>query len=138
MLGKQFLGSNDYGGFLYIRHTFQSVEGLDLPQQSPYLFAIMLSKWEMPWARVFPLRLKLRLGAEMRYYPCPLWSVRDRKPVYQHIGNTILKLLCVRDPRLHYCSTSIVTRNVTVSHLRISTTLHIPCRLYMVFLSTWS
>ncbi len=36
----------------------------------------------------------LRLGAEYRYYPAPLWSSRDRRPVYRDVGNTIMKLLC--------------------------------------------
>ena len=49
----------------------------------------------MPWAKVFPLRLLLRLGAESRYYPAPLWSIRSRKTVYREIGNTIMKLLSV-------------------------------------------
>ena len=35
----------------------------------------------------------LRLGAESRYYPAPLWSIRGRKTVYRHVGNTIMKLL---------------------------------------------
>lgn len=35
----------------------------------------------------------LRLGAEFRYYPCSLVSVRNREPVYYEIGQTIMKLL---------------------------------------------
>ena len=42
----------------------------------PVLFAVLIMRWEIPWARVFPLRLMLRLGAEFRYYPSPLVSVR--------------------------------------------------------------
>ena len=95
--GKEFLDGTEYGGFLYIRHTFQCIDDLDLPtqQQQPFLFGILLTKWEMPWARVFPLRLLLRLGAECRYYPSPLWSIRGRNTVYKEIGNTIMKLLSV-------------------------------------------
>jgi MAD (mothers against decapentaplegic) interacting protein len=93
--GKPFLDSLEFTGFLYIRPTLQSLEGLDLPESPPFLFALLLTRNEITWARVFPLRLKLRFGAEMRYYPCPIWSVRDRKPVYREIGNTIMKLLCV-------------------------------------------
>ena len=73
----------------------QCVDGLDLPDRQPFLFALLLTKWEMPWAKVFPLRLLLRLGAESRYYPTPLWSIRGRKTVYREIGNTIMKLLSV-------------------------------------------
>jgi len=91
--GKEFLNSHDYGGFLFIRHSFQCLDGLDLPGQQPFLFGLLLTKWEMPWAKVFPLRLLLRLGAESRYYPAPLWSIRGRKTVYREIGNTIMKLL---------------------------------------------
>ncbi len=95
--GGSFLGSSgDFGGFLYFRQTFQSSEGLDLPPDGPPpLFGVLLMRWEAPWARVFPLRLMLRLGAEYRYYPAPLWSSRERKSVYGDVGNTILKLLCV-------------------------------------------
>lgn len=35
----------------------------------------------------------LRLGAEYRYYPCPLVSVRLRNSVYLEIGHTIMKVL---------------------------------------------
>jgi len=37
----------------------------------------------------------LRLGAEYRYYPCMLVSVRNRTPVYWEIGHTIINLLAV-------------------------------------------
>lgn len=93
--GKPFLDSTDYGGFLFIKPTFQSQSGLDLPQHSPYLFGVLISKWEVSWARVFPLRLKLRLGAQAKYYPAPIWSDRDRTTAYRDVGNTIMKLLSV-------------------------------------------
>jgi len=50
-------------------------------------------RWEIPWAKVFPLRLLLRLGAEYRYYPCPLVSVRFRNALYFEIGHTVMKVL---------------------------------------------
>ena len=74
----------------------QCLDGLDLPPTAghqPFLFGLLLTKWEMPWAKVFPLRLSLRLGAESRYYPAPLWSIRNRSTVYREVGNTIMKLL---------------------------------------------
>ena len=80
---------------LNTNYFFQCIDGLDLPNQQPFLFALLLTKWEMPWARVFPLRLLLRLGAECRYYPSPLWSIRGRNTVYKEIGNTIMNLLSV-------------------------------------------
>ncbi|KAF4522110.1 hypothetical protein B566_EDAN012736 [Ephemera danica] len=89
-----FLGSNDHGGFLYIRPTSQCLQRLVLPPP-PYLVAILLQRWEAPWARLFPLRLLLRLGYEFRYYPCPLVSVRERRPVYCEVGQTILDILAV-------------------------------------------
>ena len=57
--------------------------------------AINFYRWETPWARLFPLRLVLRLGAEYRYYPCPLVSVRSRQPLYTDIGHTIINVLAV-------------------------------------------
>lgn len=52
-------------------------------------------RWEAPWARLFPIRLVLRLGAEYRYYPCPLVSVRNRPALFTDIGHTIISLLAV-------------------------------------------
>ncbi|KAK3108885.1 hypothetical protein FSP39_017895 [Pinctada imbricata] len=92
IFNQSFLDSRDHGGFLYIRPTFQCLHKLILPTP-PYVFGILLQKWETPWAKVFPIRLMLRLGAEYRYYPCPLISVRNRKPVFFEIGHTIMNLL---------------------------------------------
>ena len=93
-------------GFLVL----QTVADLLLPPP-PLLFAVLIMRWEVgvscpetfisfntrqtqvPWARVAPLRLMLRLGAEFRYYPAPLVSVRGRKPVYGEIGHTIMNVL---------------------------------------------
>ncbi|XP_014662527.1 PREDICTED: zinc finger FYVE domain-containing protein 9-like isoform X2 [Priapulus caudatus] len=92
ILETPFLESRDHCGFLYMRPTFQCLNKLIVPE-APYLFAVLLQKWEIPWAKVFPIRLMLRLGAEFRYYPCPLVSVRFRKPVYCEIGHTIMNIL---------------------------------------------
>ncbi|KAG8194458.1 hypothetical protein JTE90_011066 [Oedothorax gibbosus] len=89
---EQILGSNDHRGFLFVRPTFQCLSKLTVPN-TPYLVAILIHKWEVPWAKVFPIRLMLRLGAECRYYPCSLVSIRHRKPVYFEIGQTIMSVL---------------------------------------------
>lgn len=91
-VGSDYLGSSAHGGWLFIRHTHQTVADLLLPPP-PCLFGVLIMRWEIPWARVFPLRLMLRLGAEFRYYPAPLVSVRGRKPVYGEIGHTIMNVL---------------------------------------------
>lgn len=62
---QSFLGSKEHGGFLYISPSFQTLQDLPLPNP-PYLFGILVQKWETPWAKVFPIRLMLRLGAEYR------------------------------------------------------------------------
>ncbi|XP_007898142.1 zinc finger FYVE domain-containing protein 9 isoform X2 [Callorhinchus milii] len=89
---QSFLGSREHGGFLYVTPTFQSLQDLVLPSP-PYVFGILIQKWETPWAKVFPIRLMLRLGAEYRFYPCPLFSVRFRKPLFGETGHTIMNLL---------------------------------------------
>uniref|UniRef100_A0A8K9WQJ9 Zinc finger FYVE domain-containing protein n=1 Tax=Oncorhynchus mykiss TaxID=8022 RepID=A0A8K9WQJ9_ONCMY len=89
---QSFLGSREHGGFLYVSPSFQSLQDLMLPNP-PYLFGVLLQKWETPWAKVFPLRLMFRLGAEYRFYPCPLFSVRFRKPLFGETGHTIMNLL---------------------------------------------
>lgn len=58
-----FLGSKDHAGVLFLSPTFQPLEGLTLPSQ-PFLFGLLIQKLEVPWAKVFPLRLLLRLGSE--------------------------------------------------------------------------
>ncbi|XP_026200746.1 zinc finger FYVE domain-containing protein 9 isoform X2 [Anabas testudineus] len=92
LFGSRFLGSEEHAGFLYVRSTFQSLQGLPLPNQ-PFVFGLLVHRSEVAWAKAFPLRLMLRLGAEYRFYPCPLYSVRYRKPLFGDIGHTIMRLL---------------------------------------------
>ena len=65
IFNQPFLGSREHGGFLYIQPTFQCTQRLILPDP-PYVVGVLLQKWETPWAKVFPIRLMLRLGAEFR------------------------------------------------------------------------
>ncbi|KAG5671509.1 hypothetical protein PVAND_001703 [Polypedilum vanderplanki] len=87
---SNFLGA--FGGFLYIKPTFQCLQSLTCPE-SPYLIGLLVHKWEVPWMRLFPLRLILRLGALYRYYPTPILSNVNREPVFAEIGNTIMNFL---------------------------------------------
>ncbi|XP_021489748.2 zinc finger FYVE domain-containing protein 16 isoform X1 [Meriones unguiculatus] len=89
---ESFLNSKDHGGFLFITPTFQKLDDLPLPR-NPFLCGILIQKLEIPWAKVFPMRLMLRLGAEYKVYPAPLTSVRGRKPLFGEIGHTIMNLL---------------------------------------------
>nr|XP_020031903.1 zinc finger FYVE domain-containing protein 16 [Castor canadensis] len=89
---ESFLNSKDHGGFLFITPTFQKLDDLPLPS-SPFLCGILIQKLEIPWAKVFPMRLMLRLGAEYKAYPVPLTSIRGRKPLFGEIGHTIMNLL---------------------------------------------
>ncbi|XP_031627102.1 zinc finger FYVE domain-containing protein 9 isoform X2 [Contarinia nasturtii] len=87
-----FLGSKEHGGFLFIRTTFQCMQNIIIPE-NPYLIGILIHRWEVPWAKIFPLRLMLRLGALHRYYPSPHVSVRGRNSVYAEIAQTIINFL---------------------------------------------
>ncbi|XP_053966503.1 zinc finger FYVE domain-containing protein 9 [Anastrepha ludens] len=89
---SNFLGTRDYGGFIFIRATFQCLQGVLVPEQ-PFLIGILIHRYEVPWAKVFPLRLMLRLGAQYRYYPCPHISIRNRESVYAEIAQTIINFL---------------------------------------------
>ncbi|KAI1889324.1 hypothetical protein AGOR_G00178060 [Albula goreensis] len=123
---QSFLGSKEHGGFLYISPTFQSLQDLLLPNP-PYLFGILIQKWETPWAKVFPLRLMLRLGAEYRFYPCPLFSVRFRKPLFGETGHTIMNLLA--DFRNYQYTLPVVTGLVVDMEVR-RTCIKIPSNRY--------
>uniref|UniRef100_A0A096MAB1 Zinc finger, FYVE domain containing 16 n=1 Tax=Poecilia formosa TaxID=48698 RepID=A0A096MAB1_POEFO len=89
---SSFLDSKDHAGMLFFSPSCQSLDGLTLPPQ-PFLFGLLVQKLEVPWAKVFPLRLLLRLGAEYDMYPTMLVSVRFRDSVYRETGHTIMNLL---------------------------------------------
>lgn len=59
--------NKDNAGFLYFRPSqFHHVlHGLSefLPEDS-YLIGLLVHKWEIPWAKLFPLRLYLGLGEQ--------------------------------------------------------------------------
>ncbi|XP_044029675.1 LOW QUALITY PROTEIN: zinc finger FYVE domain-containing protein 16 [Siniperca chuatsi] len=102
---SSFLGSKDHAGMLFFSPTCQPLDGLTLPPQ-PFLFGLLIQKLEVPWAKVFPLRLLLRLGAEYSVYPTTLTSVRFRDSVYRETGHTIMNLLA--DLRNYQYSLSVV------------------------------
>ncbi|XP_044285849.1 zinc finger FYVE domain-containing protein 9 isoform X2 [Varanus komodoensis] len=123
---QSFLGSKEHGGFLYVTPAFQSLQDLVLPAP-PYLFGILIQKWETPWAKVFPIRLMLRLGAEYRLYPCPLFSVRFRKPLFGETGHTIMNLLA--DFRNYQYTLPVVQGLVVDMEVR-KTSIKIPSNRY--------
>lgn len=87
----------------------------------------MFCRWETPWAKIFPLRLILRLGAEYRYYPSPIISTRHRESVFVEIGHTIIKLLA--DFR-NYSYTLQQIRGLTIHMEDKNTTVSIPVNRY--------
>ncbi|XP_053858500.1 zinc finger FYVE domain-containing protein 16 isoform X2 [Vidua macroura] len=89
---ENFLSNKEHGGFLFVSPTFQKLDDQILPD-NPFLCGILIHKLEIPWAKVFPIRLMLRLGAEYGDYPTPVVSVRHRKPLFGDIGHTIMNLL---------------------------------------------
>ncbi|CAB1438244.1 unnamed protein product [Pleuronectes platessa] len=90
---------------VFFSHSCQPLDGLTLPSQ-PFLFGLLIQKLEVPWAKVFPLRLLLRLGAKYSVYPTTLTSVRFRESVYRETGHTIMNLLA--DLRNYQYSLSVV------------------------------
>ncbi|NXV15079.1 ZFY16 protein, partial [Cepphus grylle] len=89
---ETFLGNKEHGGLLFVSPIFQKLDDQILPD-SPVLYGILIHKMEIPWAKVFPIRLMLRLGAEYGAYPTPVVSFRHRKPLFGEIGHTIMNLL---------------------------------------------
>lgn len=102
---SSFLGSKEHAGMLFFSLSCQPLDGLSLPPQ-PFLFGLLIQKLEVPWAKVFPLRLLLRLGSQYSVYPTALTSVRFRDSVYRETGHTIMNLLS--DLRNYQYSLSVV------------------------------
>ncbi|KAK9874288.1 hypothetical protein WA026_002640 [Henosepilachna vigintioctopunctata] len=121
-----FLGSKNHAGFVYIKPSFQCLQNIILPKE-PYLIAVLIHRWETPWAKLFPLRLVLRLGAEYKYYPSPIISTRERDSVYVEIGHTIINLLA--DFR-NFSYTLPQIRGLTIHMQDKNTTVTIPTNRY--------
>jgi MAD, mothers against decapentaplegic interacting protein len=64
------------------------------PSEQQFLIGYLIQKWEIPWAKLFPLRLYLSIGEQFNTYPSSIISDRYRKSVYGDIGHTIMSLLC--------------------------------------------
>ncbi|NXK00363.1 ZFY16 protein, partial [Corythaixoides concolor] len=88
---EDFLSNKEHGGFLFVSPTFQKLDDPILPD-NPFLCGVLIHKLEIPWAKVFPIRLMLRLGAEYGVYPTPVVSFRHRKPLFGERGCTIMNL----------------------------------------------
>lgn len=85
--------NRDTAGLLFFK-PFQDhcLKNLVLPSES-FLIALILQRWEVPWSKVFPMRLLLRLGHKFNCYPYPIISIRVREPVYYEVGHTIISIL---------------------------------------------
>jgi MAD, mothers against decapentaplegic interacting protein len=62
------LDNKENVGFLYFRptsfHHFFLKKYISYLPNEPFLIGYLIQKWEVPWAKLFPLRLLLRLGEE--------------------------------------------------------------------------
>lgn len=86
-------GNRDTAGLLFVRPMqTQCTENLILPKKI-FLIALLLQRWEVPWSKVFPMRLLLRLGYKFSSYPFPVISFRTRDPAYYEVGHTIISIL---------------------------------------------
>lgn len=85
--------SRDSAGLLFVQPSpDHCLKNLILPEKK-FLIALVLQRWEVPWSKVFPMRLLLRLGHKYDSYPYPIVSYRHRDPVYYEIGHTIISIL---------------------------------------------
>ncbi|XP_058467089.1 zinc finger FYVE domain-containing protein 9 [Malaya genurostris] len=123
---SNFLGCKNHGGFLYVKPTYQCMQNVIVPD-SPYLVGVLIHRWEVPWAKILPLRLMLRLGALYRYYPSPHVSVRERDSVYVEIAQTVVNLLA--DFR-HYSYTIPTIRGMVIHIEDRKTSILIPRNRY--------
>lgn len=87
-------GNRDTAGLLFVRPLEDHcLKNIVLPSNKTYLFALVLQRWEVPWSKVFPMRLLLRLGHKFDVYPYPIVSFSAREPVYYEVGHTVISIL---------------------------------------------
>lgn len=87
-------GNRDTAGLLFVRPLENHcMKNLVIPTNRTFLIALVLQRWEVPWSKVFPMRLLLRLGHQFNVYPYPIISFRAREPVYYEVGHTIISIL---------------------------------------------
>lgn len=95
----------DFNAILYVHASLQSTHNVIMPDRlkvggggQQVLFGLLVKHTEIPWAKLFPLRLLLRMGAEYRLYPWPLFNALDRKCLYsEFVDNSIIHFLAVSD-----------------------------------------
>ncbi|NXI38241.1 ZFY16 protein, partial [Galbula dea] len=92
IFSENFLPNEEHGGIVFVSPTLQNFDDEFLPDK-PILYGILIHKLEVPWARVFPLRLILRFGAESDGYPAAVVNLRQRKALFSQIGHTIMESL---------------------------------------------
>lgn len=105
LAGDPFLGYSDIAGFVHVRaRPAHVIDNLVVPS-GPFFFAILVKTEEQCWVEHRQChRLLLKLGHQYDFYPFPLWSVRDRKPVYTGFHDSIIasnKNPCIRDVVTH-------------------------------------
>ncbi|KAH9506660.1 Zinc finger FYVE domain-containing protein 9 [Dermatophagoides farinae] len=115
--------NKENSGFIFTRPTMQCLRNIHLPPP-PFLIAILIHKWEIPWAKIFPLRLVLRLGYEYKMYPSPVISYANRKSAYFEIGHTIMNVLA--DFRNFHYTLSVVKDLFICVEQRKRVTLFVP------------
>lgn len=89
----------DFSAILYVQASLQSTQNVIMPDKGAgqALFGLFVKHTEIPWAKLFALRLLLRLGAEYHLYPWPLFNALDRKSLYsESVDNSIIYFLSVR------------------------------------------
>ncbi|KAH9420569.1 Zinc finger FYVE domain-containing protein 9 [Dermatophagoides pteronyssinus] len=115
--------NKENSGFIFTRPTMQCLRNIHLPPP-PFLIAILIHRWEIPWAKIFPLRLVLRLGYEYKMYPSPVISYANRKSAYFEIGHTIMNVLA--DFRNFHYTLSVVKDLFICVEQRKRVTLFVP------------
>lgn len=86
-------GNRDTAGLVFVKPLEHHCQNNLVLPKNPFLVALVLQRWEVPWSKVFPMRLLLRLGHKFDAYPYPIVSLRAREPVYYEVGHTIISIL---------------------------------------------
>lgn len=81
-------------GVLFVEPThLQYLDDVITAPQNSFLVCMLLRRSEIPWAKIFPMRLYYGFGYKFGIYSSTFINYRKRDPLYYEVGHSIISIL---------------------------------------------